>query len=249
MTNLLNNAYKYTEHGQILFGYAVVDSKVNFYVKDSGIGISDENISKIFDYFHKIEPDLEKFHQGTGIGLSICEKLVKQMGGSIEVKSEINKGSVFSFTLPITSSEKTDKRQEISDQDMINLEQTTILIAEDEPDNYYLIERILKKSGAKIVWAHNGKEAVDYFRDEHSCDNCLVLMDIKMPVMNGFEACITIKQLNKKIPIIALTAFALAQDKEKIMSAKFDDYISKPVNPERLWELLLYYHTKSKLLN
>ena len=241
MTNLLNNAYKYTDHGYIRFGYHVVDNVVQFYVEDTGIGISEENRKNIFQQFHKIEPDKKRFYQGTGIGLSICERLVRLMGGSIIVESEIDVGSVFSFTLPFTQGEHSHQIDLPLSGETVQLSQIHVLVAEDEPDNFYLIERLLRKNNAKVSWAHNGKEAVEYFSAIDHLENHMVLMDIKMPVMNGFDACEAIKKINSKIPVIALTAFALAQDKDRIMKASFDNYISKPVIPERLRELLVYY--------
>ncbi len=242
MTNLLNNAYKYTDHGYIRFGYHIVDNLIQFYVEDTGIGISEENRKNIFQQFHKIEPDKKRFYQGTGIGLSICERLVKLMGGTIMVESEIDVGSVFSFTLPYTHHDDLPDQIGITTSEKdVRLDQIHVLVAEDEPDNYQLIERLLRKNGAEVSWAHNGKEAVEYFTANEQVENHLVLMDIKMPVMNGFDACEAIKKINSKIPVIALTAFALAQDKDKIMKASFDNYISKPVIPERLRELLVYY--------
>lgn len=158
------------------------------------------------------------------------------------VESEIDVGSVFSFTLPYTHHDDLPDQIGITTSEKdVRLDQIHVLVAEDEPDNYQLIERLLRKNGAKVSWAHNGKEAVEYFTANEQAKNHLVLMDIKMPVMNGFDACEMIKKINSKIPVIALTAFALAQDKDKIMKASFDNYISKPVIPERLRELLGYY--------
>jgi signal transduction histidine kinase/ligand-binding sensor domain-containing protein len=241
MTNLLNNAYKYTDHGYIRFGYHVVDDVIQSYVEDTGIGISEENRKNIFQQFHKIEPDKKRFYPGTGIGLSICDRLVKLMGGTIMVESEIEVGSVFSFTLPYTQGDHPHQIDLLASGNAALLDQIHVLVAEDEPDNFYLIERLLRKNNAKVTWAHNGKEAVEYFSTFEHAENHLVLMDIKMPVMNGFDACEAIKKINSKIPVIALTAFALAQDKDRIMKASFDNYISKPVIPERLRELLVYY--------
>jgi signal transduction histidine kinase/ligand-binding sensor domain-containing protein/ActR/RegA family two-component response regulator len=244
MTNLLNNAYKFTETGFIRFGYIAEESTIKFFVEDTGIGISEANKSRVFDDFHKIEPYANKFFQGTGIGLSISKKLVGLMGGEIGVESEMGKGSLFYFTLPIAPVNKYDRIVTSDNQGILSLSKATIVVAEDEPDNFRLIERLLRKTGATIFWAKNGKEAVDYFINNSVDNECLVLMDIKMPVMNGFEACAIIKKLNKKVPIIAVTAYAQAEDRDKIMNNYFDDYISKPINPEKLWKLLYYHHAR-----
>jgi signal transduction histidine kinase/ligand-binding sensor domain-containing protein/CheY-like chemotaxis protein len=241
LMNLLNNAFKFTETGSIKFGYKIEEKAIRFFVEDTGIGITESNKMRIFDDFHKIEPDENRFHQGTGIGLSISKKLVHQMEGEIFVESEINKGSVFSFTLPSTSTPMDQSEVKPENHNEINLEKTTIVVAEDEPDNYLLIEKLLKKTGSSLIWAQNGKEAVDYLQ-HNSHDNCLVLMDIKMPVMNGIEACSIIKEMNNKIPVIAVTAFAQAGDKEAIMKNSFDDFISKPLNFEKLWQSIARHH-------
>ncbi len=239
MTNLLNNACKYTEAGSIRFGYRMSENQIRFFVEDTGIGISEVNKTKVFNHFHKIEPYADRFHQGTGIGLSISKRLVNMMGGEIEVESELNKGSVFSFVLPISNSANRagDRLTDTSSGKTINhLKKITVVVAEDEPDNYKLIEKMLKKTEATIIWARNGQEAVDYFRDTVSDNNCIVLMDIKMPVMNGLEACGKIKEMNSRIPVIAVTAYAQAGEREIIMKSGFDDFITKPLNFETLWK-------------
>ncbi|MBN1143618.1 MAG: response regulator [Bacteroidales bacterium] len=241
MINLINNAYKFTEQGSIKFGYRLEGEYIRFFVQDTGIGISQSNKTRIFDYFHKIEPVESRFHQGTGIGLSICRNLVKQMGGDITVESEVNKGSDFSFTLPYNTSQQASTETESKNEKTLNLEKTTIVVAEDEPDNYLLIEKLLKKTGTNLFWAHNGKEAVEYIQSKKE-SNILVLMDIKMPVMNGIEACALIKEINSKIPVIALTAYAQAGDKETILNSNFDDFISKPLNFDKLWKSLARNH-------
>jgi len=232
--NLLNNAFKFTDSGSIMFGYKIEGKIIRFFVEDTGIGISESNKIKIFDHFHKIEPYTNKFHQGTGIGLSLCKRLVNLMGGDIYVESVVNKGSVFYFTLPYTVVPEGDNEVPSIHKVKVHLDNVTIIVAEDIPDNYFLIERLLDRTGASITWAHNGKEAVDLVKEKHD-QNLIVLMDIKMPVMNGFEACKLIKQMNAKIPVIAITAYATAGDKDNILKNNFDDFISKPLNFDKLW--------------
>jgi signal transduction histidine kinase/ligand-binding sensor domain-containing protein/CheY-like chemotaxis protein len=244
-TNLLDNAYKFTENGYINFGHTIEKDIIKFYVKDTGVGINEENKSKIFNYFSKIEPDITKIHKGTGIGLSISKKLVNLMGGEITVESVVNEGSTFYFTLPhnfrVKKIDLENKADGIND---LNFKNITIVIAEDEPDNFLLIEKILTKTEAGIVWAHNGKEAVDYISKHCLYDKCIVLMDIKMPVMDGNEACKKLKEINNQIPIIAVTAYAQAQERDLILRSNFDDYISKPIKRERLLDLIYYYVNK-----
>lgn len=241
MINLLNNAYKYTERGTITFGYEVKQNDLKLYVKDTGIGIEGDNQSKIFADFHKIEPLNNKFHQGTGIGLSICKRLVQLMGGDIGVDSKPGEGSVFWFTLPYSKELQhgLEKMQIVSEAAALNSK--TILVAEDEPDNYRLLKKLLDKTGASIIWAQNGLEALDYFIQARLNHDTLVLMDLKMPVMDGFEACQKIKAIDKEIIIIAVTAFAQVGDKEHILKSGFDGYVSKPLNKQNLFAAINEY--------
>jgi CheY-like chemotaxis protein len=241
MTNLLNNAYKFTDKGFIKFGYQADGNTISFYVKDTGIGIDEDNLQKVFNDFHKIEPHANRFHQGTGIGLSISKRLVHLMGGEIFVESEVNKGSHFSFKLPFGDSGKIERKEINPAIEKKELHDLTIMIAEDEPDNFRLIEQLLKKTEAKIIWAHNGQEVVDYFQNIGNCEKHLILMDIKMPVLNGLEACKIIRQKNPDIPIIAVTAFAQLGDKDHIMKNGFDGYVSKPLSAEKLLVAISQY--------
>ncbi|MBN2762233.1 MAG: response regulator, partial [Bacteroidales bacterium] len=197
------------------------------------------NKKQIFDDFHKIEPEANRFHQGTGIGLSLSKRLVNLMGGELSVDSQLNRGSVFYFTLPRINGPMEQEKETDESQDNINLEKITVLIAEDEPDNFHLIEMLLKKTRASIFWARNGKEAVKYI-EENPAIRCLVLMDIKMPVMDGIEACARIKTINNTIPVIAITAYALSEDAENLMKYNFDDFIAKPINFDKLHKSILH---------
>jgi signal transduction histidine kinase/ligand-binding sensor domain-containing protein/ActR/RegA family two-component response regulator len=234
MTNLLNNAYKFTETGAITFGYETKQNEIRFYVEDTGIGIDETNKDKVFKDFHKIEPVSNKFHQGTGIGLSICKRLVHLMGGDIFVNSEISKGSVFFFTLPYSKALQPGLEKMNHVNAVAGFNKSTILVVEDEPDNYRLLQKLLEKTGASVLWAQNGQEAVDFFTKAKLNHKTLVLMDLKMPVMNGFEACTIIKDIDREINIIAVTAFAQVGDKDRILKSGFDGYVSKPLNGEKL---------------
>jgi signal transduction histidine kinase/ligand-binding sensor domain-containing protein/CheY-like chemotaxis protein len=236
-SNLLNNAFKYTESGNIWFGFEIQDDQVQFFVSDTGIGIASSDFKNIFNYFHKLEKEDSKLNPGAGIGLSLSSKLIELMGGNIWLESEEGEGSTFYFTLPysvenVTVSPKGEKET----RRIYKLEKMKIVVAEDEPNNYKLIEKILQPTGAEIIWARNGREAVDFVSKNPGIRNCLILMDIKMPVMNGIEANEEIKKINRHIPIIAVTAYAYAQDKTKIMQHDFKDYIVKPLQPQRLIE-------------
>jgi len=237
--NLLENALKFTEKGHIEFGYKLQDNdknKILFYVKDTGIGIEEDARNYIFERFRKVENNDGKLYRGAGLGLSISKRLVEIMGGQIWVSSEINKGSTFYFTLP--SNVNTDNSELKSDKKIIspdttyNWESKLLLIAEDEPTNYKFIQKALEKTNINLLWAKNGLETFEMVQDNNNID--LVLMDIRMPLMDGYEATKKIKEFNKNIPIIAQTAYALDYEKEEILKAGCNDYISKPFTVHEL---------------
>ncbi len=236
-SNMLDNAFKYTESGNIWFGYEIQDDQVQFFVSDTGIGIASSDFKNIFNYFHKLERKDSKLYPGAGIGLSLSRKLIELMGGEIWLESEAGEGSAFYFTLPYSADKVSLLPKSKKESRRIHkLENTKIIVAEDEPNNYKLIEKILQPTKAAIIWARNGKEAVDYVRKHPKIRNCIILMDIKMPVMNGIQANEEIKKINKHIPVIAVTAYAYANDKSEIMQHNFIDYIVKPLKPRRLIE-------------
>jgi signal transduction histidine kinase/ligand-binding sensor domain-containing protein/CheY-like chemotaxis protein len=234
-TNLLNNAFKYTELGKISFGYEIQGEDVKFFVKDTGIGIAESEYENIFNYFHKIDKGDNKLYRGAGIGLSISNKLVELMGGKIWLNSEVGKGTSFYFTLPPGTEVNNMDISETARYDKSNsLEGVTVLVAEDETTNYKLIEGILKPTKAKLIWAENGQEAVDKVKELNSIKNCVILMDIKMPILNGITATKKIKKLYPELPVIAVTAYAQPKDREQLMKEKFIDYLAKPIKAELL---------------
>ena len=239
ITNLLNNALKFTEKGYIHFGYKIVENQVQFFVSDTGIGIDKEEFENIFNPFHKIETDKTKLYKGTGLGLSISRKLVNLMGGGIWLESEVGKGTTFFFSMPYSPLAVT-KENLLNQMNQVdtNWEDLKIVVAEDEPANFQLIRKILEPSKAMVIWARNGKEAVDYIKNNASSRNILVLMDIKMPIMDGIEALKMIRNINKNIPIIAVTAYAHETDKFEILKNDFNDYIVKPLKSQNLLETI-----------
>ncbi|MBN2519038.1 MAG: response regulator, partial [Bacteroidales bacterium] len=241
MSNLLDNANKYTEKGYIKFGYEIKDDHIEFFVSDSGIGIKDSDFSKIFDLFHKIESSGDKVYRGTGLGLAICKKLAELMDGKIWLESEYGKGTTFYFSLPYMSYNQTAKKiaKSITKiKPLESLKNLKILVAEDEPANFSLIKTILRKYNQSIIWAKNGKEAVDYVKDLPNLDNLLILMDIKMPVMNGIDALNEIRKLDQNVPVIAVTAYALESEKYEILHNSFNEYIIKPLKPDSFIETI-----------
>ena len=239
VSNLVNNAIKFTEAGKIEFGYSINSKLANndeilFFVKDNGIGIPKEKQELIFERFRQVDDSFNKKYGGTGLGLAITKSLVDSLGGRIWVESETGKGSTFYFTLPgkivhFTSEEY--KSPEIK-QD-VNWKKITILIAEDEPSNYYVLEILLEETGTKLLWAKDGEEAVRLFK-EHIDEINIVLMDIQMPHMNGLEATKIIKKIKSDVPVLAQTAYALDGDMEKFLNEGCDDYISKPIDSDIL---------------
>lgn len=228
ISNLLSNAIKFTHEGSIEFGYQFNDDYLEFYVKDTGIGIKKHLKEKIFERFRQADLMITKNYGGTGLGLSISKGFVKLLGGDIWVESEINKGSTFYFTIPYKPVNILNRDPKQIQKDKAN---NTILVAEDEEYNYLLIEEMLCEFNIKVLHAKNGKMAIDICRKNP--DIKLVLMDIKMPIMDGHEAAKEIRTFNPDVPIIAQTAYALDCEIKKY-GAVFNDYLTKPIDEELL---------------
>ncbi len=245
LINLLKNALKFTPSGHVHFGYEIEKDKdepvIKFFVKDTGIGISKEKQEFIFDVFRQVEDSHTRIYGGTGIGLSIAKKLTNLLGGSIWLESDIatqdkKGGTTFYFTIPFEEIELTDRptRKEVI-QDLQRKDdnrEKTILIVEDDKDSFEFLRIVLKTAKMNTLWAQDGSTAIKYCREKSDID--LVLMDINMPVMNGYQATKEIKKLKPKLPIIAQTAYAIAGDKEKALEEGCDDYISKPIKRDEL---------------
>ena len=236
--NLVNNSLKFTLEGEIEFGYRIGNpNDVNFYVRDTGVGIPAEKIKNVFDRFSQItHKGLKNKQQGTGLGLAISKALVELLNGQIFVKSVENEGTEFSFNIPLIGTNKLPvfKKQKV-ESNSISLEGIKILIAEDLEDNFDTLNLLLGKKGAVINRAVNGKEAIEKVKDEIYD---FVLMDINMPVMNGLIATKKIRKFNGEIPIIAVTAYAMENDKVKAFKNGFSAYISKPIDFEKLLQIL-----------
>ena len=231
ITNFINNAIKFTEKGSIRFGYRHEGDLLYFYVSDTGCGIEPDKIDTIFNRFVK----LNNFAQGTGLGLSICQMIVKKLNGEIGVESELGKGSTFWFTLPdsiIQDIKLQPEKKETVEISSIE-RKATLLIAEDNESNYILIHAILKDYN--LIHARNGKEAVELYRQHHPD---LILMDLKMPEMNGYEATTIIREEDKLIPIIAVTAFAFAEDEQRVKQSGFNGYAAKPIKQVDLKKII-----------
>jgi len=223
ITNLITNAIKFTYEGEIHFGFKLKKDYIDFYVKDTGIGISEEKLSHIFGRFVK----LNSFVQGTGLGLAICQMIVEKMGGAITVESELHEGSTFRFTIPYDMYNKQEKFKKNAEREqhlkvaIKSLQLRTLLVAEDVDSNFLLMNTVLGKK-YKLIRARDGREAVDMYKENHPD---LIFMDIKMPYMDGLEATRLIRGYSKDIPIIALTAFAFESDRERAIEAGCNDYL------------------------
>ncbi len=239
INNLLSNAIKFTNDGEIEMGYSVENQFLIFYVKDSGIGISPTHHSIVFERFRQVEVDDSRKYGGTGLGLSISKAFVELMGGQIWVESELGKGATFYFTIPYIPVKMKIQKEKFISSSNFNFSGKTLLLAEDEYANYILINDWIEGANAKVVYAANGLEAVSAFEKNPEID--LVLMDIKMPEMNGFEATKVIKAINKNVPVIALTAYAMAGDKEKCLEVGCNSYLSKPLKRQELLSLIASY--------
>lgn len=226
LINLITNAIKFTKEGSITFGYELQQSDILFYVEDTGCGIPKEKAEHVFERFVK----LNEFAQGTGLGLAICQTIVNNMNGKIGVESEEGKGAKFWFTIPYIKGEAPEKTTEEIVPLRVEKDKLTILIAEDNESNYMLFESILKKE-YRLIHAWDGEEAVRLFREFQPH---IVLMDINMPKMDGYEATQEIRKESTNVPIIAVTAYAYASDEQRVMENGFDGYMAKPINPVNL---------------
>lgn len=240
MNNLLGNAIKFTEKGFIEFGYRLHnENEILFFIKDSGIGLQPEKMKMIFERFRQGQESSTKEYGGTGLGLTISKRLVELLGGKIWVESVLNEGSVFFFTLPYRPVAGKKTKPFTKKSDKTNWKGKTILVAEDEQSNFELVKATLFPTNAGVIRAHNGKEAVTTCRKNDKID--LVLMDIRMPEMNGYEATRLIKEFRPKLPIISLTAYAMPDDKKKSTDAGCDNYITKPIKPKEFIDKLKEY--------
>lgn len=242
LINLLKNALKFTHKGHINFGFIIENQennpRIKFFVEDTGIGVSKNKQEFIFDVFRQGDESNTKVYGGTGIGLSISKKLTEILGGEIWQESEDGKGSTFYFTHPFTvvQESKSIKNLQLKavKEGLNKFANKTILVVEDDKASYEYLKVILERQEINTLKANNGEEAIKYCKENPSID--LVLMDINMPVMNGFLATKAIKKFKPDLPIIAQTAYAIAGDKEKALEAGCDDYISKPINKKELLE-------------
>ncbi len=234
ITNFINNALKFTAEGSITLDYAIEGDNVRFSVEDTGTGIDREHLKNIFERFVK----LNNFVQGTGLGLSISKSIVEQMGGHIGVESELGKGSRFWFTVPVGSCACAPEHPAGTPPALVPAardgKRPLLLVAEDTDSNYLLVSLMLKKE-YDVIRAGNGAEAVRLCAQTNPD---AVLMDIRMPVMDGLEATRQIRSSGSQVPIIAVTAFAYDRDRQKALDAGCNEYLAKPLTGDKLRQTL-----------
>jgi len=237
LSSLIDNAIKFTEKGRIDFGFiASAKEEIEFYVKDTGIGIDDSKQTLIFERFRQVDEGTTRKYGGAGIGLSISKSLAEMLEGNIWVESTAGKGATFFVRIPYKNK---NRNMEFIQPNQFNWKNKIILVAEDKKINFEIIKESVNGTQASIKWARNGKEALDIIQNGEKID--LILMDIQMPVMDGLEATRKIKEIRNDLPIIAQTAYALPQDSYKCIDAGCDDYIAKPISlDEFLWKINKY---------
>ncbi|MBN2349268.1 MAG: PAS domain S-box protein [Bacteroidales bacterium] len=236
LVNLIGNSFKFTSEGYIEFGYELrADNMLEFYVEDTGIGIAQDKLDIIFERFMQADSSRTRKYGGSGLGLAISKGFIELLGGSMWVESEYGKGSKFYFTLPYVPTRKvqTEEEGEKKLKDQYIWKDKTFLVAEDDTFSYKFLEGFLKQTQATVMHAEDGNKAVKLCKENPHID--LVLMDIQMPELNGIEATSIIKEFNKNLPIIAQTANAIPEEKERCIDAGCDDFITKPVNVVELY--------------
>ncbi len=240
--NLLTNSLKFIDDGFIEFGYlTITPGYIQFYVKDTGVGIDTEKKDTIFEQFGQDKTNYSRNREGTGLGLAISKSFVELLGGNIWLDSEVDEGTTFYFTIPFDSKSGYTENYFNGSFTTESKKWTghTIVIADDVEENYVFLMGVLAHTGVNIVWAKNGKEAVDICSNNENVE--IVLMDIRMPVMNGLEASRLIKSGNPDIVVIAQTAFASKEDEAKCFESGCDHYFKKPIDHEKLFKVISKY--------
>lgn len=246
LINLLKNAIKFTDCGEIEFGFAIKGGKLESYVKDTGLGIPKEKLQSIFERFVQADLKITRGHEGSGLGLAICKAYVEKMGGKIWVDSKIGKGSAFYFTIDgadqfedKNTTENSNLNGNFERAANANASRGLVLVAEDDKTSFIFLELLLQKLGFNVIHAENGIDAVNAYFSEPNIS--LILMDLKMPKLDGLQATMQIRGVDPNIPIIAQTAFVQPSVVEEVMKAGCNDYIPKPISKEKLVQVLSKY--------
>ena len=246
LTNLVSNAIKFTQSGYIDYGCKIIGNDIRFYVRDTGSGILPKQTNSIFDRFTQGSQDISRLYDGTGLGLAISKGIVQLLGGDIWVESELGVGSTFFFTLPLVTADLTSDEPS---QEVLNSligRKGTILIVEDDWAGYRYLYKLLCNSEITMIHAANGLQSVELVKNNPEID--LILMDIRMPLMNGIEATKLIKLQRPDLPIIAQTAYAFTEERAEILGVGCDEFLSKPINKSQLFALINKYIPSKKVL-
>lgn len=239
--NLISNAVKFTSEGDIRISYKQAGDNIEFSVEDTGEGIEPVLHDAVFENFRQADTRPARRRGGTGLGLSICRAYINKMGGSIWLESEKGKGSTFYFTLPYRAVEDKGQKVRAGDSTGIN-KGGVVLVVEDELFNYIFAEQVLKTRGYQVLHSETGREAIEFI--SLYPDISLVIMDIRLPDITGYEATRRIKQIRPRLPVLALTAMALSGDRESALEAGCDDYLKKPISKENLLDAVTYFMQK-----
>jgi signal transduction histidine kinase/CheY-like chemotaxis protein len=244
LSNLILNAFKFTNEGYVILDCEIEKNNIVFTIQDSGIGIPDEFKVNVFKRFSKINKNGISANEGLGLGLAISKAYVEMLGGEISFESQINVGTKFKFKIPLIKSDVERHLNVLLEPNVpISLgSEVVVLVAEDDNINYLLIEKILKSFDCKIIRALDGLEAVEFCKTNKEID--LVLMDIRMPNLNGYESFKQIRAFNKDIPIIAQTSYSFEEELTKIKELGFNGFLSKPIDKNQLHELIKIYLKK-----
>ena len=245
ITNLVDNAFKFTNIGEVEYGYSVLPSNtIRFFVRDTGSGIPDEKKNMVFKRFNRTDEELAQGYSATGLGLPICKGLVDLLNGKIWFETRLNVGTTFYFTIPFLPGQ-TESKSYISRSAVQNIlfKGKVILVVEDDLISYQFIEALLKPTEAKLLHAKNGEDAIEIASIRTDID--LVIMDMRLPFIDGYEATTRIKTFNPELTVIAQTANAMSYDKDKCLSVGCDDYLSKPIDPDDLLRTIAFYINKT----
>jgi len=237
LDNLISNAIKYSDKGKVVTGCSIISENnrdyIEFYVKDTGIGISEEMTNLVFERFRQVEEG--RFHEGAGLGLSISKGIIDILGGKIWFQSKINEGSTFYFTIPYVITANRQLKSEKPSAVLTQLAGKNVIIAEDDYNSYRYLELVLGGQNANIMHAENGKILLDMVREKLPH---LILLDINMPIMSGFEFLSEMRNAGLKTKIIAQTAYAMPDEKEKCLDEGCDGYIAKPIKKSELFMII-----------
>ena len=238
LVNLVGNAIKFTDRGEVRLQVQKVDTKLRFAVVDTGSGITREQQQRLFQPFSQLDDSSARRHGGTGLGLVISRRFAVLLGGDLEVDSEPGRGSTFVLTLPCTAAAApatVDEARSGATQPRLQL-RGRVLLVEDGPDNQRLISHLLRRAGLLVEVAANGRIAVERLHPERRAEDPfdLVLMDMQMPELDGYEATRQLRQTGLRTPIVALTAHATVHDRQVCLDAGCDDYLTKPIDRRRL---------------